>query len=205
MPVTPATFKLRYRGKNERTALINGGEMTHIRHGEHAQIGFELSLPRKRYPFARYERGFVQPERFLEHFLHLREARRPFRFILSRQAQSGILLANTNMRVTLESFDVVESAKDGDDLLVSMNLREFREFATKRIDENKMVQRPAREADEPPFEATHTVVRGDNLWNLARRYLGSGQRYPEIFALNRDQIQHPNLIFPGQVLRLPAG
>lgn len=51
---------------------------------------------------------------------------------------------------------------------------------------------------------TYTVKRGDSLWKIAQRYLGKGSRYPEIYNLNRDKIKNPNLIYPGQVLRLPS-
>ena len=45
---------------------------------------------------------------------------------------------------------------------------------------------------------------GDCLWNIAKKYLGKGSRYTEIAELNKDKIKTPNLIFPGQVLTLPA-
>jgi nucleoid-associated protein YgaU len=51
---------------------------------------------------------------------------------------------------------------------------------------------------------TATVVRGDSLWRLSRRALGGGERYAMIFRANREQIRNPNLIYPGQVLVLPA-
>ena len=203
MPIMPGEIRVRYRGRNERISMIGGGEITQIRQGEHAQISINLSLPRRLYPFAHYPHGFIEPERFLNHFLELRDHRRPFRFICSRQTADGRLLSDTNLRVTIEALDVIESAEDGDDLQVQLNLREFRDFATRRIDENRMISRPVRETENLPFGGTHTVVRGDNLWNLARKFLGNGLRYREIFELNRDQIQNPNLIFPGQVLRLP--
>ena len=55
----------------------------------------------------------------------------------------------------------------------------------------------------PVAPPTHTVQPGDTLFDIAQSVLGDGNRWPEIFALNRDQIGNPNLIFPGQVLRLP--
>ena len=58
--------------------------------------------------------------------------------------------------------------------------------------------------DNRAQERTHTVAQGDNLWNIARKHLGDGARWPEIHELNRDIIGSPNLIFPGQVLRLPS-
>jgi len=47
------------------------------------------------------------------------------------------------------------------------------------------------------------VVRGDNLWNIARAHYGEGFRFTMIFDANKDQIRDPNLIYPGQVFSLP--
>jgi nucleoid-associated protein YgaU len=47
------------------------------------------------------------------------------------------------------------------------------------------------------------VVRGDNLWNIARAHYGEGFRYTTIFDANKEQIRDPNLIYPGQVFSLP--
>jgi hypothetical protein len=63
---------------------------------------------------------------------------------------------------------------------------------------------------EVPFERVTvkpgnavTIVRGDNLWNIARGALGSGERYTVIYEANRNQIRDPNLIYPGQVFVIP--
>jgi nucleoid-associated protein YgaU len=41
------------------------------------------------------------------------------------------------------------------------------------------------------------------MWLIAKRTLGSGDRWPEIFRLNRDVLQDVNQLSPGTVLRLP--
>jgi nucleoid-associated protein YgaU len=51
--------------------------------------------------------------------------------------------------------------------------------------------------------AQHTVVSGDTLSALAQTWYGDASLWPRIFEANRDQIVDPNLIFPGQELRLP--
>ena len=48
------------------------------------------------------------------------------------------------------------------------------------------------------------VARGDSLSKIAARYLGDGNRWPEIFALNHDVIQNPNLIYRSWRLRIPG-
>lgn len=48
-----------------------------------------------------------------------------------------------------------------------------------------------------------TVVRGDNLWNIARAHYGEGLRYTVIFDANKTQICDPNMIYPGQIFSLP--
>mgnify|MGYP001548698409 CR=1 FL=1 len=49
------------------------------------------------------------------------------------------------------------------------------------------------------------VVPGNNLWHVAQHSYGSGLRYLEIFRANERRIEDPNLIYPGQLLAVPAG
>lgn len=51
---------------------------------------------------------------------------------------------------------------------------------------------------------THNVVDGDTLWDLAQRYYGDPFEWRRIWEANRDRIQDPNLIYPGQVLTIPG-
>jgi len=47
------------------------------------------------------------------------------------------------------------------------------------------------------------VQPGNSLWRLARRSYGTGFSYTTIYQANKDQIQDPNLIYPGQIFTLP--
>lgn len=51
---------------------------------------------------------------------------------------------------------------------------------------------------------TYKVQPGDSLSRLAKSHLGDAGRYMEIFKLNQDVIQNPDMIKVGQTLRLPA-
>ncbi len=61
------------------------------------------------------------------------------------------------------------------------------------------VNAPASEAVVEYYE----IQSGDTLWAIASKHLGDGNRYPEIFEANREVIQDPDLIFPGQKIRIP--
>jgi len=49
----------------------------------------------------------------------------------------------------------------------------------------------------------HTVERGDTLSAIARKHLGSANKYPAIFEANKPMLKHPDKTYPGQVLRIP--
>jgi nucleoid-associated protein YgaU len=51
---------------------------------------------------------------------------------------------------------------------------------------------------------TYTVQAGDTLSHIAQRHYGKASRWHAIFEANRDQLDDPDLIRPGQVLKLPA-
>jgi len=50
----------------------------------------------------------------------------------------------------------------------------------------------------------HTVVSGDTLGAISKNYYGTWRLYPEIFEANKPMLSHPDKIYPGQVLRIPA-
>ena len=61
------------------------------------------------------------------------------------------------------------------------------------------------EADTDDAEPTfYTVKKGDTLSAIAKATLGKASRYPDIFEANKPMLTHPDKIYPGQVLRIPA-
>ncbi|HZR99808.1 MAG TPA: Gmad2 immunoglobulin-like domain-containing protein [Chloroflexota bacterium] len=49
----------------------------------------------------------------------------------------------------------------------------------------------------------YTVLSGDTLSGIAQHFYADGNLWPRLFTANRDRIGNPNLIWPGQVFRIP--
>ncbi len=51
----------------------------------------------------------------------------------------------------------------------------------------------------------YVIQKGDSLSAIAKRYYGNAKDYPRIFEANREVIKNPDLIYPGQKIRIPLG
>ena len=60
------------------------------------------------------------------------------------------------------------------------------------------VEVPASESNSLIYE----IRKGDTLWKIAEKHLGDGSRYTEIFEANKEVIKNPDLIYPGQKIRI---
>jgi len=62
------------------------------------------------------------------------------------------------------------------------------------------------ESPEPEASVVYyTVESGDTLSKIAKAHLGDAMAYPQIFEANREVIKDPDLIYPGQKIRIPGG
>jgi LysM domain len=55
---------------------------------------------------------------------------------------------------------------------------------------------------KPDAPERYVVVPGDTLWGISERYTDSPWRWPELWNMNKEQIQNPHLIYPGYVILL---
>jgi len=56
----------------------------------------------------------------------------------------------------------------------------------------------------PPTEMAYTVIAGDSLSKIAKKLYGDANKWRLIYEANTDQIKNPDLIHPGQILKIPA-
>lgn len=211
MPVTPSKLTVKIKGQNKTLNLVNDGEINFLRSPGLTEITVEVLLPMlQAYHFASYPSGYQPPDYYLSAFERMIAGKTPGQFILSRYAPAGGRLYDTNLRVSLESYNIVEDASNGPDVTVSLTLKQYKVFGTKTVklvEPTVAVVEKPRETDNAPKKEnkakTYTVKSGDCLWNIAKKYYGNGAKYTQIFNANKDKISNPNLIYPGQVLTIP--
>ena len=232
LPIPPAKMQLKVNGKNRAAVLIDEGEINILKKAGLSDITFSVLLPNVSYPFAQYDDGFKNAAYFLGIFEKLKTQTDdkgkllPFQFIVSRVLPNGKVLYNSNIKVSLEDYRINEDSKNGFDIAVDITLKQYKSYGTKTIEiippqpeqptttttPTTATVEPVRPAENPPTQATHTVVSGDSLWAIAQRHLGNGNRYPEIYELNKAAIDARNsgtgntryTIYPGQVFVIPA-
>jgi LysM repeat protein len=209
LPIAPQKLTVKIKGNNKTLTLINEGDINFLRAPGLTEITFDAVLPMLgQYSFAN---GYRRPDSYLNKLESLMTDKEPFRFLVSRVSPSGRLLYDTNMKVSLENYTVTEDATKGPDVTVSITLKQYISYSTKTVTvvkpkpEKKPVvqQKKKRETSSAPKVKTYTVKSGDCLWNIAKKYYGSGAQYTKIYNANKGKIKNPNLIYPGQVLTIP--
>jgi len=217
-PVTPPELSMRINGRNETIVLMNDGEVNVIKKPGLTDIEFEVLLPNVKYPFAVYTNGFQPATFYLDKLEKLKIDDKPFQFIVNRMLPNGNLLFDTNMTVTIEDYEIMESAENGFDVTVRISLKQYRAYGNKRIvtkpatassnasntpnatTTQKAVVEQKRPTTGKETPKTHTVKSGETLWAIAKKYLGDGSKYTELAKLNK--ISNPNVIKVGQVIKL---
>lgn len=213
LPIAPQKLSLKINNQNKTYSMINDGEINVLKSAGLTDIEFEFLLPNVKYPFAVYKSNFETADVFLEKIEKLKTDLKPFQFIVVRKKPNGNSLFGTNMKVSLEDYTIKEDAKEGMDIVVSIKLKQYKEFGTKTCNviikqevpkANLNNNRETTNSPAPSQNQYYTVKKGDCLWNIAKKFYGNGSKYGMIYNANKSKIKNPNLIYPGQVLLIPV-
>jgi hypothetical protein len=131
LPIAPEKITTQINGKNETAILISDGEISILKSAGLTTVSFIALFPNVQYPFAQYPKGFKKAGHYVNKLQSLMDKKKPFQFIITRQTPVNKKLFNTNLTVSLESFQIVDDAKNGMDVEVQINLKQFREYGTK--------------------------------------------------------------------------
>lgn len=135
---------------------------------------------------------------------------------VARIVTSGLPI-NINMLFVIDSFDPQIKAGEEEDIYYELEIKEYIPYGVKTVSAQKSGLAASRAAstnntntpntqNNQSTQKTYTVVSGDCLWNITKKFTGDGSRWQELYSLNKAVVgNNPNLIYPGQILTLPAG
>lgn len=214
LPIPPKKLELKISNQNKTYNLMDYSEINVLKKPGLTSIEFEVLLPNTKYPFAVYKNDFQNAKYFLEILENLKINKSAFQFIVVRRFPNGNGIFDTNIKVSLEEYTITDSADEGFDTTVNIKLKQYKEYSTKTVKVTVKQYKPPvvtrtvttnnTAAKSKTSGRNYTVKSGDCLWNIAKRYYGNGSKYKTIYNANRDKIKNPNLIYPGQVLWIPA-
>ncbi len=200
MPQTPGKLSVKIKGKNKTLTLLNEGEINFLKLPGLTEITLPLTFPMLT--------SHRPPRYYLAVLEELITKKQTTQFIMTRAAPDGRLLFDTNIKVSVEDYTITENASNGLDISVDVKLKQYRDYGTKTVKINTSTGKGAsvkteRQKDNAPKVKTHTVVYGDTLWGMAKKYYGNGALYTKIYNANRDITDNPNHIWVGQVYKIP--
>lgn len=198
LPVTPAGYSWAV-GRNMET--INISQLGDVyRPGGRSRFAgdaLECLLPAKEYPWM--EPGAVpNPQHYLDVLTAWAAAKEPVRYIVTG--------TDINTLVYLESVEYREQDGTGD-VYASIRLREYADLEAREVSlagvPDANTGNTSRPAESSGASCSYTIVSGDTLSAICRRYYGkyTATYYNALAKYNG--IKNPHLIYPGTTITIP--
>lgn len=192
LPVMPPAFEVSH-GINVETVNIHTlGDVALAGYCTLPNFKLDALFPAQRYSFVQAA-AFLAPYQYVAKFEAWIDKRTVLRFVVSDTP--------VNLPVLIE--DITYREQDGTgDVYATINMRRYRQLAAAKAQEEKTKNEPRADiGSSTPAAQSYTVVSGDTLSGIARKFYGNAMLYPKLATYNG--IKNPNLIYVGQVIKLP--
>lgn len=205
-PVVPPSIGVNRSNNIDAESVIKLGEVPIFNGTSLKTIEFTSFFPNQEYSFCDYT-GFMKPYEFSEKIQKWMYEGKPLRVIVTDSP--------TNMQCLIQQFDTVE--QDGTrDLYFTLNLLEYRPIevpslsssnTSSNLNNTQNTSRPSEASNNSSSsQKTHKVVKGDCLYDVAKKYYGKGSLYPKIKEANKSKypsLAKSNVIYTSWELIIP--
>lgn len=202
LPVNPQTVEITEGSFNEKLKILNLGEINLL--GKRGLIKTSLSsfFPSKNSPFNKDGR---EPSFYKEKIEKWKRSSKPIRVIITK--------LNLNLAMAIENFTT--STKEGsEDIEYTIELAEYIFLnvpSVKNKDDRKVTDNGLKERIKTQNHKTSYIVKaGESLWSIAKKTMGDGNKYVDLYNANKSLIDGKNkniakkyTIYPGQRLEIP--
>ena len=196
-PVTPAVISEKNGASIETTNIIKLGEMAIFNGRKLKTIDLKSFFPNQEYSFCNYK-GFSKPYEFVKK--------------IKKWVDNGYILritvtdADINFECITSDFTYTEQDGTGD-VYFELSLIEYNrlQIPSIEINANNSSSNTSRPSKPTTTQKTHRVIKGDNLWDISKRYYGKGSDYKKINQKNWNKypsLKKNNIIYPNWVLLL---
>lgn len=190
-PVVPPSIGVNRSNNIDTESVIKLGEVPIFNGTSLKTIEFTSFFPNQEYSFCDYT-GFMKPYEFSDKIQKWMYEGKPLRIIVTDSP--------TNMQCLIQQFDTVE--QDGTrDLYFTLNLLEYRPIEVPNLSSSNTnsnsnntqnTSRPNKvNTNSSNQQKTHKVVKGDTLYDIAKKHYGNGNLYTKIKEANKTK--YPSL------------
>ena len=195
LPITPNKLTITNSSNNKVITLINEGDVNILKSPSLTEIEFDARFPMRKYPFSRDPDDF---EDYFKEFTKVKEKKKSCRFSVVRRTPNGKNTWGTSFLVSIEELKTTESADEGDDVIVTFKLKQYKSYGSKTLPNSQLkvttsTSSKPRAVENPPTGAegtSYTIKSGDCMWNIAKKFYGNGATWKKIYEANKTVIEN---------------
>lgn len=213
LPIAPESIKISSKNQNSTVSLVSEEEFNVLKLVGLTTYEFSFVLPNVQYHFSVYENDvFQSPSYFKEKLLSIKENKRIVDFTVITDDENTDF---SNKIVTIEQLNFTYQGTG--EVAVYITLKDYVNHETKLV---SVVEKSPTTSETRPLSTqetatTYTIVSGDTLTAIAKRFYNNTAYAMEIYYLNKTLLDEVALsrgypsesghwwIFPGTVIELP--
>ena len=220
LPVLPEEISVDENQKIETVEVLSAGEIPIP--GYQSLVTFSITSFLPTVKDGNYISHGVDALTIIDKLRRWKKSNTPVRVVLTGMFGANMKNANVNELYLITDFKTSSSFGYETDIKYTIKFLEWKKLAPRKLEVPKpkptepekkppavvTPPQPQRPATTPPKpkeapKRYHTVVWGDCLWMIARKYYGDGSQWRKIYEANKSKIKNPHWIYPGQVFLIP--